>query len=176
MPDDYGLPYSVWNREAVQALIKRLCHKTMPLSTVGLYLRRWGMTAQKPIQRAYERSPQAVDLWLERTYPAIVQQAKQDKGQIHWLDETGIRNECQHIRSYAPKHQTPVRLKPAKRIRMNMISTLTNQGKVRFMTYEDSLHADLFIRFLQHLIRDTDKKLLVIMDNLRVHHASKVKA
>ena len=48
----------------------------MPVRTMGLYLARWGFTPQKPIKKAYERSPAAVQKWLNEEYPAIAACAK----------------------------------------------------------------------------------------------------
>ena len=57
-----------------------------------------------------------------------------------------------------------------------MISTVTKLGKIRFMFYEGSMNHQELIKFLRRLIKDTDKKVYLILDNLRVHHAKKVKA
>ena len=59
----------------------------------------------------------------------------------------------------------------AKRFSVNMISSVTNQGKVQFMIYSDTMNSDRFIEFLQQLIKTSSKKLYVITDNLRVHHS-----
>ena len=56
----------------------------LPVRSVGEYLKRWGFTPQKPIRRAYEKSPAAVQKWLEETYPAIKQRAKKEEAEIHW--------------------------------------------------------------------------------------------
>jgi transposase len=70
-PEAIGLPFALWTRRAVQALIEQETGGVMPSRTVGLYLRRWGFTPQKPLQKAYEQDPQAVTQWLENDYPAI---------------------------------------------------------------------------------------------------------
>jgi hypothetical protein len=58
--------------------------------TIGTYLARWGFTAQKPLRRAYEQSPKAVRRWLRHDYPALVAQARKERGTIFWGDETGL--------------------------------------------------------------------------------------
>ena len=75
-PDRLGLPFALWTSRAVRELIERRLAKRLGLSTVPLYLRRWGMTPQKPLVRAKERSPAAVAAWLERDYPAIAKRAR----------------------------------------------------------------------------------------------------
>ena len=138
------------------------------------YLTRWGFTPQKPIKRAYEQNPEAVQRWLEGEYPGIEQGARQEGAEIHWGDETGVRNDCQHGRGYSPKGKTPILCKKAKRFSANMISSVTNQGKVRWMIYRETLTSQVFIRFMERLIKDSKKKIFLIVDNLRVHHSAPV--
>jgi len=173
-PEQLRLPFVLWTRRAVQQLVKRLFAIDMPIRTVGEYLKRWGYTPQKPLRRAYEQNPKAVKKWLDEEYPAIEAKAKKEKAEIHWGDETGLRNDSQYGRSYAPRGKTPVVLLPAKRERVSLISTVTNQGKVRFMVYENAMNAATLIKFLKRLIKDTYRKVFLIVDNLRVHHSQAV--
>ena len=71
--------------------------------------------------------------------------------------------------------KTPVKRSMSKRFSVHMISSVTNQGKVQFMLYSNTMNAERFIEFLKQLIRSSDKKLYVILDNLRVHHSKPVK-
>lgn len=175
-PDQYQLTFALWTRQAVQELIRLRLKISLPLRTVGEYLKRWGFTPQKPLKRAYEQRPAEVQKWLEDEYPEIAARAKQEKAEIHWGDETGIRSDSQHGRSYSPKGKTPVIRLSAKRVSTNMISTVSNQGKVRFMVYSGSMNAKRLIQFFKQLIKEADRKLFLILDNLRVHHAKPVKA
>jgi transposase len=95
---------------------------------------------------------------------------------IYWGDETGVSNQDQIGRSYAPKGQTPVVARTAKRIARSMISAVSNRGLMRFMLYEGALNADRFIAFLRRLIKDAGQKVILIVDNLKVHKAHKVQA
>jgi transposase len=54
-PDQLHLPFALWTREAVQALIARETGVLPALPVVGRYLRRWGLTPQRPIRRATTR-------------------------------------------------------------------------------------------------------------------------
>ena len=100
-----GVGFALWTRQAVQALLRQRLHRTMPLRTVGEYLKRWGFTPQKPLKRAYEQRLAQVKRWQDETYPAIV---AREKAEIHWSDETGLRSDSQHGRRYVPKGKTPV--------------------------------------------------------------------
>lgn len=171
-PNQMKLPFALWTRVAVKQLIKQLWSIDMPIRTVGEYLKRWGFTPQKPLRKAYKQNPQAVQKWLDEEYPAIAKRAKKEQCEIHWGDETGLCNDSYHGRSYAPQGQTPaIRLHP-KCKRVNLISTVTNQGKVRFMVYKNKMNSQTLIKFMERLIKDSDKKVFLILDNLKVHHSN----
>ncbi len=57
-----------------------------------------------------------------------------------------------------------------KRQRVNMISAISSQGKVRFMVYQDTMNQQRLIRFMQRLVRASEQKVFLILDNLKVHH------
>lgn len=175
-PDQYKLDFALWTRKAVQELILQETGIVMPIRTVGCYLARWGFTPQKPVRRAFERDPEKVREWMTRTYPSIVEKARLEKAEIHWGDETGIRSDSNNVRGYAPKGQTPVRPTKGTPEKVNMISSVTNRGKVRFMFYDGGLNAAVFLKFLTRLLEDANgRKVFLIVDNLRVHHSKKVR-
>jgi hypothetical protein len=167
------MAYALWTRQAVRELIVNETGVELAIRRVGEYLKRWGMTPQK---RAYEQRDPEVKRWLEDEYPAIQAQAKQEDAEIYWGDETGLRNNCQHERGYAPKGCTPVIRLNARREIINMISAVTNQGKVRFRFFEGGMNAEVLIEFMRRLVKDAKRKVIMILDNLRVHHAKMVKS
>jgi transposase len=173
-PDQLKLPYVLWTAGVVRDLIRMRLGKHLALSTVQLYLKRWDFTPQKPLKRATQRSPEAIKHWLEAEYPKVAHRARREKALIYWGDETGVCNQDQLGRSYAPKGQTPVVRLTAKKISTSMISAVNNKGLLRFMCYKGALNANLFIVFLRRLIKDAAKKVFLIVDNLRVHHSVKV--
>jgi transposase len=170
-PQGLDIPSALWTRQAVQELIAQHVGTRMPIRTVGEYLRRWGYTPQKPVRKAYKQDPKAVAEWLETRYPAIERRATQEGGEIHWGDETGVRSTCQHSRGYARPGATPELTVSGKRFSVNMISTITNQGKVRWMIYTGTMNAALFIVFLTRLLAGAEKKVFLIVDHLSVHEA-----
>jgi len=175
MPDQLKLDYALWTRKAVKELVEREFGVVLAINTMGDYLRKWGFTPQKPKKMAYEQCSKKVQKWLGEEYPAIQKRAKDQNAEIQWGDETGIRNNCQHGRSYAPKGKTPTKKSMSKRFSLNMISTVTNQGKVQFMIYSENMNSDKFIEFLKQLIKNNERKIFLVLDNLRVHHSHIVK-
>jgi transposase len=175
-PDELGLPFALWSRAAVGALIARRCGVALAVRTVGKYLARWGFTAQKPIRRAYEQDPAAVRRWLRREYPAIVARARQAQGVIFWGDETGLRSDDVRGRSYAPRGRTPTVRVRRRRAGLGLISALTNRGELRWTVLEGAVKAPTLIRFLGRLVRDAGRKVFLVLDRLPVHRARSVRA
>ncbi|ABM35740.1 IS630 family transposase [Polaromonas naphthalenivorans] len=176
-PEQLKMDFFLWSRAAVGQLIEQEYGIELQVRSVGKYLARWGFTPQKPIRRAYEQSPEAVQAWLEGEYPAIEQRARQEGAEIHWGDETALVNTDVRGRSFAPAGKTPVaRTVGGTRQKLSMIATVTNQGKTRWMIIDDAFDADKLIEFLRALVKDAGKKVFLILDNLRVHHSKIVKA
>ena len=178
-PDQLKMDFALWTRPAVLLLIQERCGVRLTPQGVGLYLRRWGFTPQKPIQRAYEQQPAAVRRWLDEQYPHIEQRAKAEGAEIHWADETGLRSDDVRGRSYAPMGQTPEIEVNQRREGLSIISSVTNRGKVRFKVFEGAMNAKLLIDFMGRLVHEARKdgapKVFLVLDNLKVHHAKPVK-
>jgi transposase len=175
-PDRLQLAFGLWTSRAVRELIDRRLAKRLGLSTVQFYLRRWGFSPQRPLARAKARQPAAIAAWLATTYPAITKRAKATRAVIYWGDETGLSNQDQIGRSYAPKGKTPVIARSAKRVTQSMISAVSDRGLRRFMLHEGALNADGFIASLRRLTKDAGRKVVLIVDDLKVHKAGKVQA
>lgn len=170
------LPFALWSSTAIRALIQDQWGIKLSQRLISRYMKRWGYTPQKAAKRAYERLDTATQEWLTQTYPEIKKRAICHQAEIFWGDETGVSNQCQHVRGYAPKGQTPTIKIQSKRLRTNLISAVNNQGKLRFMMYRETMTSQVLIRFMKRLIKDSSHKVFLILDNLRVHHAKLVKA
>jgi transposase len=174
-PDQLQLPFALWTRVAIRELIRVRFDVRLSIRGVGEYLSRWGYTPQKAARRAYERNDEAVQQWLTTRYPQILAQAKQEKAEICWGDETGVRSDESRHRGYAPRGQTPIIKIPARRKSLSLIAAVTNQGKVRFMIYCGGITPQRLILFMRRLTKDAKRKVFLILDNLNVHKAKPVR-
>jgi hypothetical protein len=143
--------------------------------TVGRYLRRWGFTPQKPVRRAFEQKPEEVRQWLEVEYPKIRQAAKREKAQIYWGDEMGLRSDHAVGRSYGRRGQTPIIAGTGRRFGCNMISAITNLGRLNFLFSKKRFTAEVFLEFLRRLVRQSSRKVYLIVDRHPVHRSRKIK-
>jgi transposase len=173
-PEQLKLPGCMWTRENIRDLIKRWYKIDILPSTMGYYLARWGFSVQRPVKRAYKQDTQKIADWVEEKFPGIKQRAEEEDAEIFFGDETGIQNTANYARGYAPKGQTPVVQIEAKKMKINMLSAVSSRGKLRFMLYKDNMNGDKLTDFLGRLIKDTEKKVFLVLDNLRVHHSKMV--
>jgi transposase len=176
-PDQLGLAGFLWTRDAVAELINQRYGLLLARTTVGAYLRGWGFSPQRPQRRALEQNPAAVRRWLAETYPAIRVRAKREGGVVLWLDEMGVRSDAAAGRSWAPIGKTPIIKGTGKRFRVNMISAVSNAGRLRFRLFTGSFTGAVFVDFLGRLLRDGGgRKIHLIVDGHPVHRAKAVSA
>jgi transposase len=169
MPNQLRLPFYLWTRVAVVQLIAQTYGVQLSLTSVGRYLKAWGLSAQKPVRRAYERNDEAIARWLAEDYPAIARQAKRAKGTIYWGDEMGVRSDHVTGTSYAPVGQTPVIRATGQRFGCNMISAITNKGALAFMVCTGKFVAAGFVAFLRRLLKQATGPVYLIVDGHPVH-------
>jgi transposase len=174
-PDQLKLSFALWTREAVAEWVEKKFGIGLSVWTVGRYLKRWGLTPQKPLRKAFEQDPEAVRRWLEEEYPAIRKAAQREKAEIHWGDEMGLRSDHQAGRSFGRKGQTPIVPGTGQRFRVNVISTVTNRGTLRFMVFQKDFTAPVFLKFLRRLTRSVPGKIFLILDRHPVHKSGEVK-
>jgi transposase len=174
-PDQLRLPFALWTRDAVRQLIESRFGISLSVWTVGRYLKKWGLTPQKPVHRAYERDPEAVQRWLEQEYPAIHKRAKAENAEIHWGDEMGMRSDHHAGRTYGRKGKTPEIPATGQRFGCNMISTVTNRGRLAFMVFKCRFTTQVALEFLPRLLRHTLRKVFLIWDGHPVHRSRAVK-
>ena len=174
-PMQYGFDFGLWTRSIVQVLIVRKFKIRLSLASVGALLARLGLTAQKPLQRAYQRDPQAIEHWQRETYPALARRAKKDKADIHFWDESGFRADSVQGKTWAKKGQTPVVHVPGQRQGISAASAVSARGAFWFATYHGALNGELFVVLLKKLMHRRRKPLHLVLDGLPAHKKKVVK-
>ncbi|HIU84705.1 MAG TPA: IS630 family transposase [Candidatus Aphodousia gallistercoris] len=175
-PKQLKFDFALWTRRAVRALIKRLYRIDLSLSRVGVYLHRWGLSVQRPSRHAIEQDTEKVRQWKLEEYPAIAARAKVEGAIIYWADETAIKHDSNWVTGYSPRGCTPtVECYDGRWKTATMVSAISNQGLLRFKVQDKPMNQDSFVEFLGDLIADEERKVFLIVDNLRVHKSKVVK-
>jgi transposase len=174
-PRQYGLDYGLWSRRIVQKLIQEKFGEELGLTAVGRLLASLQITPQKPLRRAYERDPAAVELWVQETYPNLKKRAKRLGAKIFFLDEAGFQSDPSLGRTYGLKGKTPVVKTSGQRQSLNAISAVNARGEFWAATYTGKLDAASFVVFLQNFMQGRSYKVFLVVDGHPAHKAKLVK-
>src|SRR5499427_6613994 len=175
-PRQYGLDFGLWTRSVVAGLIEQKFGIRLGVTAVGELLAKLGLTPQKPLQRAYQRDPAAIEAWQRERYPAIARQAKASGGEVYFWDQSGFRADAVHGKTWGRKGQTPVVERPGQRQSVSAASAVNARGAFWYCTFEGGLNAELFVTLLRKMMRHRSKPVHLVVDGLPAHKTALVKA
>ena len=174
-PRQYGLDFGLWTRRVVAELIAQKFGVTLAVTAVGELLAKLGLTPQKPLQRAYQRDPEAIERWQRETFPAIARQARAEGAAVYSWDESGFRADTVHGKTWGVRGQTPVVHRPGQRQSISAASAVTANGAFWFCTYDGALKAERFVLLLRKLMRGRRKPVHLVLDSLPAHKTAAVR-
>ena len=170
-PRQYGFEFGLWTRRIVSELIAEKFGIALKQTAVGRLLASLEITPQKPLRRAYERDPKAVEAWLAKDYPRLKRRARRHGAMIFFLDEAGFSSEPGLGRTYGLKGQTPVVHTTGQRQKVNAISALNAKGAFWSAVYGGNFHATRFVGFLKDFRRGRKAKVYLVVDGHPSHRA-----
>lgn len=175
-PVQLKFEFALWTVNMVVELIERRYGILYSSVQVGRLLKKWGLSRQKPLESAWQQDPEQVEQWLQSQYPAIAQEAKKESRAIYFGDEAGFEATAQYGTTWAKKGETPVIEASGQRQKVNCISAISKQGRLRFMLYEEKFTALVFITFLMRLLHKQQQPVTLIVDGHRSHFTAAVQA
>ena len=170
-PRQFGLDVGLWTRAIVSHLVKQQMGIKMGLTAVGRMLSQMNITPQKPLHRAYERDPKAIEKWKNEDYPALQKRAKQRGANIFFLDEAGFKSDSPLQSTYGVKGETPIVKTSGQRQSINAISAINMLGEFWYEVYSTKLNAETFIEFLQNFGSSQKDPVFLVVDGHPAHRA-----
>jgi transposase len=174
-PRQLQFDFGLWTRKIIRDLILQEFGIKFSEVQVGRLLKKMGLSAQRPLYRAYQRDPERVEKWKEVIYPRIRELAADEGASIFFEDETGLRTDHHAGTMRDPVGQTPVVIKTGERKSISMVSAISPRGELSFRVQDGSMNADRFIDFLKALLGGVKGKIFLIVDDHPAHKAKKVK-
>lgn len=175
-PRQYGFDFGLWTRKIVAEMIFEKFGIEMKLTAVGRLLASLNITPQKPLRRAYERNPEAVEEWTKKTYPKLRRRAKRLGATIFFLDEAGFTSEPNLGRTYGLKGETPTVTTTGQRQKVNAISAVSAKGGFWSKVYTGMFNAGRFVEFLKDFRKGGRGRVFLVVDGHPSHHAKLVKS
>jgi transposase len=173
-PRQFKFAFALWTSKMVGELIRERLNIALSKASVCRLLDQLGLSAQRPLWRAYQQDPQRVDRWLKEDYPALRAEAKRQKAEIWFADEAGVRSDAHAGTTWARRGQTPIVSSTGARFGLNIISAVSAQGHFRFMCVDGRVNAGVFIDFLKRLVHNAPRKIFLVVDGHPTHKAKKV--
>jgi transposase len=174
-PRQLSFGFALWTRSMIAELIRREFGVTLSEVSVGRLLKTMGLSPQRPLHRAYQQDPEAVERWKSQEFPAIRKAAKKDGAIIYFGDEAGVRSDYHSGTTWAPVGRTPVVANTGARWSINMLSAVSAQGKLRFMVHDGKVDSTVFIDFCKRLLRDADAPVYLVVDGHPCHRSKATK-
>jgi len=174
-PRHYGFDTGLWTRQIVADLIKKKTRKKISIPTAGRLLHELNITPQRPLRRAYERDPKAIERWKNEDFPNIKKHAKKHSADVFFLDEAGIRSDAPLQRTWSAEGKTPVVQTSGQRQSVNAMSAVNMRGGFWYTTYTGTLKGSRFVNFLKGFMRTRRRPVMLIIDRHPSHIANVVK-
>lgn len=174
-PLQLRFPFALWTSTMIRELIRK--HLGIPLSrsSVCRLLGQLGLSAQRPLWKAYQQDPETVLQWIENEYPKIRRKAREVGATIYFGDEAGVRSDFHSGTTWAKRGQTPIVSSTGARFSANMISAVSLRGQLRFMLTKGRVTAKVFIEFLKRLLINAPGPIFLIVDGHPTHKAKCVR-
>lgn len=173
-PLQFKFPFALWTSKMLAAIIAQHLGIRLSKASVCRLLVQMGLSAQRPLWRAYQQDPAAVRRWLDQEFPGILAQAKRQKADIWFGDEAGVRSDGHCGTTWAPRGRTPIVSSTGPRFGLNIISAVSRRGDFRFMCVRGRVNSSVFVEFLKRMIHDAKRKVFLIVDGHPAHKAKTV--
>lgn len=173
-PRQYGFEFGLWTRQIVAALIAERLGVKLGVTAVGRLLAELDITPQKPLRRAYERDPVAIEHWQRHEFPKLRARAKRRRAKIFFLDEAGVRSDQVLGRTWGLRGHTPEVATSGKRQSVSAISAVNALGEFWFEIYSERLNGSKFVELLKHFMRGRKYPVFLVLDGHPAHIAKVV--
>ncbi|MDX3370180.1 IS630 family transposase [Streptomyces sp. ME02-6987-2C] len=174
-PCDVGLGGQLWTRRLVGELIGKLYWVRLTEPGVGKYLRRWGLSFQRPDKRAVEQGPGGRPALARGGLAGDPREGEEGRRR------DPLRRSGRH--PFRPGHrphlgregQDLVVRRGGNRFSGNAMSAIRTRGRMHFMVFTGSFTAEVMCRFLNRLAGHFDRKVHLVVDGHPAHRSRKAR-
>ena len=165
----YGFRGDVWTCARIAQVIHWEFGVSYHKDHVSRLMKELGWTPQVPDTPAIQRDDIAIEHWRVEVWPELRRKAVRERRTLVFIDESGFYLLPGVVKTYGPKGKTPIIDKWLTRDHLSVMAGATPAGKLYTLVRPESLSSEHSVIFLQHLLRQTGRRLLVIWDGSPIH-------
>jgi transposase len=165
----YGFRGEVWTCPRIVQVIRWEFGVSYHKDHVSRLMKELGWTPQVPNTRAVQRDEVAIKRWRLETWPELRRKAARERRTLVFIDEAGFYLLPGVVRTYGPRGRTPVIDKWLTRDHLSVMAGFTVEGKLYTLVRPESLSSSHSVVFLERVLRQAGRRLLVIWDGSPIH-------
>ena len=174
-PIEFGYDTNLWTCPIIGQLLEHKFSVTVSNSTVHAHLKKIGLTCQKPEYQDLKRNEQEVEDFLQNKFKRIQRVAKKIGADIAFEDEAGVGIMTRHGRTWGLNGHTPIVKVSMLRGGFNVLSAVTAKGEMSYSIEETTINSERYIEFLEGLILNRDRPLILLVDHATIHNSKQVR-
>lgn len=175
-PGDVGLQGGCWTSAMVQILIKNRFGVEYSPKYIPELLQQLGFSFQRARFESCHIDPAKRKIWLEETWPQIRDMARQTKAHLFFEDEASFAMWGSLFYTWSPRGQQPTVKTTGIRKALKVFGVIEAfTGKLIYQAIEGKLNAESYTVFLQKILSETRKNVIIIHDGARYHTAKHTK-
>jgi transposase len=171
----YGFRGDVWTCARLAQALEEEFGVRYHKGHVARLLRELGGTPQVPLRRAFQRDEEAITRWQAVVWPAGWRRACREQRALVFVDEAGFYLLPGVVKTYGPRGRRPVVSEWQTKDHLSVRGGMTPHGKFYTLVRQEPLNGLHTIEFLGHLLRQTERDVLVVWDGSPIHRRKEVK-
>jgi len=173
-PRQLQFPFALWTCAMIATAIEKRFGVKLSRWSVMRLLGQLGLSPQRPMWRAYQQDPAAVERWVREEFPKIRALARRENAEIYFGDEAGVRSDHHAGTTWGVRGRTPVVSSTGARFGMNLFSAVSPRGHLRFSVIAGRVGAREVIQFMRRLLHGQKRRVFLILDGHPAHKAKRV--
>ena len=170
-PRRYGFEESLWSLRIIAAFVLERFGVSMSRVSISTLLRKLKITPRKPLRRAYERDPAAVEKWKRTDLPRLVRRAKRRNALLLFLDEAGIQSDAPLGTTWGDKGKKTTVTTSGQRQKVNAVSAVSPTGEFKYQLYTCRMNATFFVKVLKTMVKGMQRPCFFVVDGHPSHKA-----
>jgi transposase len=171
----YGFRGEVWTCARIAKVIEWEFAVRYHNGHVSRLMKQLQWTPQVPLTQALQRDEREIERWRQERWPELKHLARHQRRTLVFVDESGFYLLPGVVKTYGPRGKRPLLREWQSRDHLSTLSGITPRGRLYTLVRQTAWTGADCVGFLEHLLRSTARRLLVIWDGSPIHRGPDVR-